>query len=122
MKVSLRRTMAIAAAYAVALHGLLTLSVVAGHAAGATSRSAFALCSGGGLRAGDHQRLPDGDHAHCLDLCLAAANTAGCDPDGRGGLIGGWSVGPALVVASVAGELHPAAASRGANRPRAPPA
>lgn len=119
MKVSLRRTIAISAAYAVALHGLLALSVIAAHIAGVTERPAFALCAGAGF-AGDHGGLPGKDQAHCLELCLAAANAAGCDPDGRGGLTGVASVPAPAMSLAAAGLLRTVAVS-GANRPRAPP-
>jgi hypothetical protein len=119
MKVSLHRIVAIAAAYAVAVHGLLALSVIAAHIAGATDRAEFALCAGAEL--GDHGGLPAKEQAHCLELCLAAANAAGCEPDGRGYLVGVASV-EAVAMSSATQALPWAVAAAGANRPRAPPA
>lgn len=119
MKVSLRRTIAITAAYAVALHGLLALSVVASHITGATDHPGFALCAGAGF-AGDHHGLPSEDQAHCLQLCIAAANATGCDPDSRGCQIGVAS-GQARAMPPAADASPWVVAASGANRPRAPP-
>lgn len=119
MKVSLRRTIAITAAYAVALQGLLALSVFAAHVAGATNRAGFALCTG--LDAGDHGGLPGKDQAQCLQLCLAGANAAGCDPDGRGYVASVVSV-QALATLPAVEALPWVVPATGANQPRAPPA
>jgi hypothetical protein len=120
MKVSLRRIIAISAAYAVALQGLLALSVIAAHIAGAADHPAFALCAGAGF-ADDHGGRPGKDQAHCLELCLAAANAAGCDPDGRGGLKGVASLHTRAASFPVLA-LPLAVAASVAHRPRAPPA
>jgi hypothetical protein len=122
MKALLRRIVAITAAYAVALHGLLALSVIAAHIPGVTDGPGFALCASAGLGAGDDGGLPGKDQAHCLQLCLAAANAAGCDPDDRGCLTAVVSVQASLSMVSADWALPPAAPTTGANRPRAPPA
>jgi hypothetical protein len=117
MTTSLRKTIAMAAAYALALQGLLAFSVVAAHIARAADRPAFMLCGG----AGDHEGLPGNEQTHCLQLCSAVANAAGCEPGAHGRVANVASVGASLSIA-VAEALRPVAARLAANRPRAPPA
>jgi hypothetical protein len=121
MKALLRGIVAITAAYAVALHGLLTLSVIAAHIPGVTDGPGPMLCASARLGAGGDNGLPGKERAHCLQLCLAGADAAGCDPDDRGCVTSVGPVEASLSMVGADGALPPAAPTTGANGPRAPP-
>jgi hypothetical protein len=121
MKRTLRRLVAITVAYAVVLHGLLALVVIASYIPGVGDGVGLSICMGVGPDSGDDHGSPGRDHANCLRLCLAGANTIGCDPgDRRSAPLTFVRALPSVLPVDEA--ARPAVPTTAANGPRAPPA